>query len=440
LPFPFQHQQKLRAREKQTHTTTRLAIKRIRIEMCGQGAFDVRMKTGLAFLVSSIALFALSFGAMTLRAATPGQETEPVGELMVFFGTYTGAKSKGIYVSRLNLGTGILSEPKLAAEIVSPSFLALSPDHSFLYAVNEVGSFAGKKSGAVSAFAIDQRTGALKLLNQQPSGGGGPCHLIVDRSGKNVLVANYGGGSVSVFPLAANGSLGEATAFVQHQGSSVNQQRQRAPHAHGIYVDAGNRFAFVPDLGTDRIFVYKFDAAKGTLAPGDPPFATLSPGSGPRHFAFHPNSRNAYVINELLCTITAFNYDPDRGRLEEIQTISTLPEGQAVSPSISTAEIEVHPSGNFLYGSNRGHDTIALFAIDQERGTLRLVQHEPTRGKTPRNFAIDPTGLYLLAANQNSDSVVVFRIDIATGRLAATGHSIEVGAPVCVQFMPPQPR
>jgi 6-phosphogluconolactonase len=397
------------------------------------------MQTRTAFFLSATVLLGIGFSIVTLGAAQ-GESPARAGELLVFIGTYTGAKSKGIYVSRLDLSSGKLAEPELAAEIASPSFLALSPDHRFLYAVNEVGSFAGKKSGAVSAFSVNPQTGALRLLNQQPSGGGGPCHLTVDRSGKNVLVANYGGGNVSVFPLAKDGSLGEATAFMQHHGSSVNKQRQNAPHAHGIYVDARNRFAFVPDLGIDQVVIYRFDADKGSLTPNDPPFAALAPGAGPRHLSFHPNNQHAFVINELLCTITAFRYDADRGTLDEIQTISTLPEGQSVLPNFSTAEIEVHPSGKFLYGSNRGHDSIAVFAIDPDRGALRLVQHESTQGKTPRNFAIEPAGRYLLAANQNSDNIVVFRIDSATGRLTPAGQSIQVGAPVCVQFMPATPK
>jgi 6-phosphogluconolactonase len=282
---------------------------------------------------------------------------------------------------------------------------------------------------------VDPRSGALTLLNQQSSVGDGPCYLIVDKAGKNVLVANYGGGSVSVLPVGADGKLGEATAAIQHHGSSVNPQRQKEPHAHSINLDAANRFAFVADLGMDKVLIYKFDTTKGTLVANDPLSASVNPGAGPRHFAFHPGGRYAYVINEIQCTVTAFLYDASRGALTELQTISTLPDGEQVKPAYSTAEVQVHPSGKFLYGSNRGHDSIAVFAIDQKTGKLTRVENEPTQGKTPRNFGIDPTGAYLLAANQNSDSIVVFRIDPSTGALTPTGQSVAAPSPVCVKFV-----
>lgn len=370
-----------------------------------------------------------------VNAAEGRAASADAGEMLVYFGTYTGGKSKGIYVSRFDIATGKLGTPELAGEVASPSFLALHPNQKYLYAVNEVGNYGGKKTGAVAAFSVDQQSGKLTLLNQQPSGGDGPCHLIVDRTGQAVLVANYGGGSCAVFPIESGGGLGKASAFKQHVGSSVNKRRQEKPHAHGIYVDSENRFAFVPDLGLDRVMSYRFDPTQGTLTPNDPPFASVAPGSGPRHFAFHPSSKHAYVINEMTCTITAFSYDATKGALSEIQSISTLPKDQPVLASYSTAELEVHPDGKFLYGSNRGHDTIAVFAIDPQSGKLSLVQHESTQGKIPRSFAIDPTGTFLLAANQNSDTVVPFRIDPQSGRLTATGDKIEVGSPVCVTYL-----
>jgi 6-phosphogluconolactonase len=256
----------------------------------------------------------------------------------------------------------------------------------------------------------------------------------VDSKGRNVLVANYGGGSVAVLPLAEDGRLREAAAVVQHSGSSVNPQRQKAPHAHSINLDLANHFAFAADLGLDKVLVYRFDPDNGTLVPNDPAFAFVKPGAGPRHFAFHPKGRFAYVINEMHCTVTGFRYDAKRGELILAQTITTLPEGETVQPSYSTAEVQVHPSGKFLYGSNRGHDSIAAFAIDQKTGQLTPVEHESTQGKTPRNFGIDPTGTYLLAANQSSDSVVVFRIDPRTGALTPRGQKAEVPSPVCVKF------
>jgi 6-phosphogluconolactonase len=255
----------------------------------------------------------------------------------------------------------------------------------------------------------------------------------VDHAGRNVLVANYGGGSVSVLPIGDDGRLGEATAFIQHEGSSVDPRRQTAPHAHSINVDPDNRFAFVADLGLDRVMIYRFDSQQGTLAANDPPWASVAPGAGPRHFAFQPGGRFAYVINELQSTVTAFAYDAARGALQEIQTLPTLPDD--FSGSNTTAEIQVHPSGRFLYGSNRGHDSIAVYAIDADSGRLRFVEHESTQGDLPRNFGIDPSGRFLLAANQGSDSVVVFRIDGATGALTPTGQSIEVASPVCVRMV-----
>jgi 6-phosphogluconolactonase len=324
----------------------------------------------------------------------------------------------------------------LAAETVHPTFLAIHPNQRFLYAANEIGEFANRKNnGAVSAFAIAPQTGKLTLLNQESSGGGGPCHLVVDRSGSCVLTANYGGGSVEVLPIDAQGKLGQPTTFIQHRGSSVNRQRQEGPHAHGICVDAANRLAFVADLGLDKVLAYQFDPARGTLTANDPAFAAVKPGAGPRHFTFHPNGRVAYVINELNSTITAFAYDGRSGTLTELQTVATLPE--EFHGENTTAEVEVHPSGKFLYGSNRGHDSLAVFAIDPDKGTLRLVEYARTLGKSPRSFGIDPTGQWLLAANQDTDNVVVFHIDPASGRLLPAGPDVQVkvGAPVCVKFV-----
>ncbi len=349
-------------------------------------------------------------------------------DYFVYFGTYTGKASKGIYVSRLNTATGKVSNPELAAEAGSPSFVAIHPNHRFLYAVGE-----GGRIGGVSAFSIDPATGKLKLLNKVSSVGRGPCHVTVDRTGKCVLIANYGDGTAAVFPVKDDGSLGEHTAFVQHKGSSVDPARQKEPHAHSVNMSPDNRFAFIADLGLDKVLIYKFDPAKGTITPNDPAFGAVAPGSGPRHFSFHPNGKFAYVINEMLSTVTAFSYDATRGALKEVQTVTTLPKGFAAENS--TAEVQVHPSGKFLYGSNRGHDSIAVFAIDGAKGTLKFIEHVSTQGKTPRNFGIDPSGAYLLAANQDTDNVAVFRIDAKTGRLTPTGQVLTVGNPVCVKFM-----
>jgi 6-phosphogluconolactonase len=357
----------------------------------------------------------------------------PTGEVFVYIGTYTGAKSRGIYLSRLDLATGRLSPPELAAESENPSFLALHPDRPLLYAVNETGTFEGQKAGSVSAFAIDGATGRLRSLNRVSSRGADPCHLVVDASGKNVLVANYSGGSVASLPIGKDGQLQPASAFVQHTGSSVDP-RQKAPHAHAVGLDGRNKLALVADLGLDKLLLYRFDPERGTLAPSDPPFASLKPGAGPRHFVIHPDGKHVYVVNEIDLTVTAFAFAAEKGALTAQQSLSTLPAGVLGRPEDSTAEIAVHPGGRFLYASNRGTDTIAVFSIEGTTGQLAPVAHVPTGGKTPRNFAIDPSGRYLLAANQKSDSVVVFRIDPDTGRLTPAGSTVEVGAPVCLVF------
>jgi 6-phosphogluconolactonase len=357
------------------------------------------------------------------------------GEMLVHFGTYTGPTSKGIYVSRLNPAAGALTEPVLAAETPNPSFLALSPTGSHLYAVNEIGDYEGKPAGSVSAFAIDRKTGLLKLINRQSSRGGGPAHISTDRKGAHVLVANYGGGSVGVLQIALDGQLRPMSGFVQHTGSSVNPARQKSPHAHSIDLDPSGQHAYVADLGLDKILIYRFDARAGTLTPSDPPFATVEPGSGPRHVAIHTSGRFVYVTNEIVLTVTGFARDAASGGLKAFQTISTLPDGVKAQADYSTAELTMHPSGRFLYGSNRGHDSITVYGVDQATGRLTFVQNEPTGGRTPRGFGIDPTGRWLLAGNQRSDSVVVFQIDQASGKLTPTGTRVAVGAPVCVTFL-----
>ena len=365
------------------------------------------------------------------------KEPDKNGKMWVYIGTYTGGKSKGIYRCELDLATGKLSEPTLAAETTNPSFLAIHPSYRFLYAVGEVAEFKGRNSGAVSGFALDAKSGELKGLNAQPSSGGGACHLVVDRGGKHVLVANYGGGNASVLPIGEDGRLGERTAFVQHEGKGSDPGRQEAPHAHSINLDASNRFAFVADLGLDRVLIYRYDADKGTLAKNDPPSVAVSPRSGPRHFAFHPDGHHAYVINEMANTVTAMKYDAEHGTLKPIQTVSTLPEG--FTGQSWTAEVQVHPSGKFLYGSNRGHNSIAVFRIDAKTGELTAAGHVAEGIKVPRNFGIDPTGKYLLVGNQDGDSILVFAIDPETGALKQTGSKVQVAKPVCVTFVPKMP-
>jgi 6-phosphogluconolactonase len=354
------------------------------------------------------------------------------GEFLVFVGTYTRQDSKGIYAYRFQSATGQLTPIGLVAETENPSFLALHPNHRFLYAVNEISNYEGQSAGSVSSFLIDVKTGMLTFLNRVSTRGAIPAHLVVDQIGKSLIVANYGSGSVAAFPLRADGNIGAAAAFVQHTGSSTGP-RQRGPHAHAVNLSADNRFVFVPDLGLDQVLSYRLDSDKGTLIPNDPPFTKVTQGSGPRHFAFHPNGHFAYTLSEMGSLVTVFAYDRAGGTLNQLQTISTLPKD--FSGSNNSAELAVHPNGRFLYASNRGHDSIAVFAIDPTANTLTLVEHVPTQGKMPRNFAIDPTGVYLLAANQNTNNIVVFRIDQKTGRLTPTGGEVKTPTPVCLVFL-----
>lgn len=378
--------------------------------------------------IASLALAILLAMAMDAPAAEPSS-------LRVYIGTYTSAKSKGIYLLKLDLQTGKLTKEGLAAETTNPTFLAFHPSQKFIYAAGEVGQFEGKPTGMVTAFSIDPATGLLTMLNQQPSTGRGPCHVSVDPSGKVALAANYGGGSIAALPIDPDGRLKPATTSIQHEGSGPNPRRQEKPHAHSINPDPAGRFVFAADLGIDRIMVYRLDPAAGTLTPNDPPFASVTPGAGPRHFSFHPSGKVAYVINELLNTITVFAYDAQRGSLSELQTVKTLPAD--FSGNSTTAEVVVHASGKFVYGSNRGHDSIAAFSVDAQTGKLTPIGHYSTQGKTPRNFAIDPTGRYLLAANQGTDNIAVYRIDDASGKMELVDTLADVPAPVCVRFLRP---
>jgi 6-phosphogluconolactonase len=380
------------------------------------------------------------FRALTLLLAmiplaSLANAATPSGKYLFYVGTYTedGSKSKGIYAYGYDAATGEITPLGLAAETTNPSFVAPHPNGKFLYAVNEVPNYKGPNSGGVSAFSIDRATGKLTFLNEVASRGADPCYITVDKTGKYVLVANYTGGSVAVFPVLADGTLGEASAFVQHTGHGPNAERQEAPHAHSIDLSPDNRFAMVDDLGLDQLLVYKFDAAKGSLTPNDPPFAKVDAGAGPRHFVLHPNGNFAYVVAEMGHTVTAFSNNPVTGTLQALQTVTTLP--QDFSGRNDDAEIQMHPSGKFLYASNRGHDSIAIFAVDQTTGKLTPAGIVSTGGKEPRSFEIDPTGTLLFAENQKSDNVVVFRIDQTTGKLTPTGKTFEVASPVCLKFV-----
>jgi len=378
------------------------------------------------------ALFVLILLALLIPFAS-ADSSRAKGSYLIYVGTYTGPESKGVYALRFDPASGKSTSLGLAAETINPSFLAIDPGQRNLYAVNEVGDFKGEKSGGVSAFAIDRKTGKLTFLNEVSSHGAGPCHVALDKTGKYVLVANYDGGSVAAFPVLPDGRLGEASAVVQHSGHGPNAERQEAPHAHEIQLAPDNRFAIAADLGLDKLLVYRFDAAKGTLVANESPFAQVEPAAGPRHFVFHPNSKFVYTLNEMGGSVTSFSYDSGTGTLHNLQTVSSLPKD--FKGHNDSAEIVTDHHGKFLYASNRGPDGIAVFAIDPAKGTLKLVEHVPTKGKAPRNFAVDPTGQYLFVANQESNNIVVFRIDPKSGRLTDTGQLMNVPSPVCIVFM-----
>ena len=374
----------------------------------------------------------LSLSILTLLAAAIFVHAAAPAKYLVYIGTYTDHGSKGIYVCRFDPSHGRLTAPKLATETSEPSFLAIAPSRRFLYAVNEFDHFNDQPTGALTAFSIDSATGKLTLLNQVSSRDSGPAFITLDRSGRYVLVANYTLGSVAVFPVLPDGSVGESTAFVRHQGSSVNPERQAGPHAHAILMSPDNRFAIVADLGLDQLLVYRFDASRGTL--GQPRTIKTDPGVGPRHLVFAASGKIVYVINEMSSTVTVYSYHWSDGAMVPIQKVPLLPTKFAGEST--AAEVMLSPSGRFLYGSNRGDDSIAVFGVDPETGTLAPIEHVPTGGKTPRSFAIDPSGEWLLAANQDSHSVVTFHINRESGRLTATGQSIEVNSPAMVDFVP----
>jgi 6-phosphogluconolactonase len=368
------------------------------------------------------------------RAQTP-EKPAAKGQYIAYVGTYTSkTNSKGIYAYRFDAEKGQLTPIGVAAESVDPSFLAIHPNGKYLYAVNEIGNFNGGTSGAVSAFSIDPKTGALKLLNQVPTRGAGPCYVSLDKNGSFVLVANYDSGSIVSFPVHDDGSLGTASGFVQHSGTGPDKERQEGPHAHWIGTSPDNRFALAVDLGLDQVLVYGFDSSKGIFTPMLSGFAKVKPGAGPRHLAFHPNGKFAYVLSEMASSVTVFSYQAKTGAFTSLQSISALPADY--SGPKEAAEIAVHPSGKFLYTSNRGHDSIAIFAIDEKKGTLKSLGQVLTGGKTPRHFAIDPTGAYLLAENQESNNIVIFHIDPANGSLTPTGQTVDVPSPVCLTLIP----
>jgi 6-phosphogluconolactonase len=387
-----------------------------------------------AAIVRCEAWMAIAF-ALAAAAHTHAQNsTETASTSRVYISNVADGNSDGIYLAELDLDTGELTMDRRVARLSKASFLALHPHRDYLFSTCHMGDHVDSQGGALAAFKIDAATGELTLLNHQSSRGAGPCYVSLDREGKHALVANYDGGSVAVLPIGADGKLGPATAAVAHQGSSVNPSRQAGPHPHAIDVDLTNSLTFVPDLGIDQVTAYQFDAAAGTLAPQPSMSLASSPGAGPRHGAFHPNGQWAYFINELDSTITAVRCDVAAGAMTPLGTVSTLPQNAAAGNI--TGEIVVHPNGKFLYGSNRGHDSIASFAIDQDTGRLSPLGRHPAGGRVPRNFSIDPSGKFLLSANLDSNSVTVHRIDPGTGALSSTPHQVSIPQPYCIAFAP----
>jgi len=353
-------------------------------------------------------------------------------ERVVYVGTYTSAGSRGIYRLRFNPETGGLSDDGLAAEAVNPSYLAVDPAAGHLFAVNEVATLNEQPGGGLSAFSISRRTGQLTPLNQVSSGGAAPCYISIDPTGRYVMAANYSGGNLIVVPVDSKGRLGKASDREQHIGTGGNPQRQSGPRAHCIRFTPDRRHIVAVDLGIDRVIIYRWDSKRGQLLPNEPAEFRTRSGAGPRHIDFHPNGRFAAIINELDSTVVSCRWDGVRGELTEIHSVSTLPAG--FSATNYCADIHFHPGGQFVYGSNRGHDSLAIWRVDAETGQLSLVGHESTGGRNPRNFVIDPTGKWLLAANQGSDSIVVFQIDLSSGRLTRTNGSLRVSMPVCLKF------
>ncbi|HEX2855464.1 MAG TPA: lactonase family protein [Opitutaceae bacterium] len=365
-------------------------------------------------------IFATALVAITGRVAA--------ADMFVYFGSHRTGPNIGFSLARFDTDTGVLTKPEFLLEARAPAFFVIHPDGRHLYTCNS------GNPGGVAAYAIDPHTGALTFLNRELAGGGDTSYLSLDRTGRYALAANYDGGNIAAFALKPDGSLGDWTAFVQHTGKSVHPQRQTRAYAHSIITDPSNRFALAADLGVDKVFIYRFDEKAGTLKAGDPAFATVAPGSGPRHVKFHPNGRWVYLINELASTVAAFNWDSAAGALTEFQTVSTLPAD--FKGSSTCAELEVHPNGKFLYGSNRGHDSLAVFAIEQAGGALTPVEHVPSGGKTPRNFAFDPTAKWIVCTNHGSNNAVVFRVDETTGRLTPKGDPVAVPYPFCQRFLP----
>jgi 6-phosphogluconolactonase len=352
----------------------------------------------------------------------------------IYFGTHAAGPLKGISLAHFNSTTGVLSKPELSVEAPAPAYFILHPNGKFLYACNSNDFSNGYTGQTISAFTIDQKSGALTFLNQQSSGSPDPSFICMDATQRFVLVSNYKGGSITAIALNPDGSLGSITANIKHSGKSIDTVRQTQPYAHSINLDPANQFALVADLGLDKVFVYRFDQQTGALTPNDPPFVQVPPGSGPRHLAFHPNGKFVYLVNEMACTVIVFAWNAERGVLTELQTISTLPPD--FHGKNTCAEIEVYPNGKFLYATNRGHESIAVFAINDTTGKISVREYVPSLGHWPRNFTLDPTKQWMIVTNHNSDNAVVFKVDPSTGHLTPNGEPVFVTYPFCVRFLP----
>jgi 6-phosphogluconolactonase len=390
-----------------------------------QMSHKLGLRTRVAWAI--FAFFILASTIVSRAIAAPA-----AGSSFVYVASSSDRPSRGIYAYRFDSKTGKLTAIGRVADVVSPGFLATDPHHRFLYVASDMDQDP-KKTGFLSSYSINSKTGALTLLNKADLDGG-PCHLVVDNTGRIIFAANYGNGTVASFALKSDGSIGQKTGFDQHTGKGPNAERQEGPHAHAVVISPDNRFLFVPDLGADQIKIYKIDVAKRTFTPNDPPFASVNPGLGPRHFVFGRGAKFAYVVCEMGSSVVAFAYDPVKGSLTPLQTISTLPAG--FKGIDNSAEIDIGRTGRFLYASNRGHDSLTVFAIDPNKGTLTKVQVAPSLGKIPRNFALDPTGRFLLAGNQESDQLVVFAVDQTSGELTPAGQVVDVPAPDCILFVP----
>ncbi len=378
-------------------------------------------------LVTSVLMFTAGVVPLALFSA----DTPSKGDYFVYVGSYTRKTSKGVYGFKFNATSGKLTSMGLAAEIPSPSSIAANPNGKFLYTANE-REFNEVMGTKVSTFAIDQQTGALTLLKRTVSGGDGPAHVLIDPTGKVAIVNNYRGGNVAVMPILADGTLGEPNMVDQHTGHGGNAKRQPSPHPHHAILTADGKYAITTDNGNDQVMVYHFDAAKGTITPNDPPSFKEKPANAPWHIVLHPNGKFAYVTNEIPSTVTAFSFDESDGTLHEIETIPTVTgDVDKNEPS----EIKIDKAGKFLYIANRGRDDIAIFAIDQNKGTLKLVEYIPTGGKTPRNIAFDPTGNFMLVGNQFSNTLVAFKVDSKTGHLTSTGQSLDCQEPTSIVFV-----